>query len=106
MYCYFEQIKCWTRRGLFKPRYYCNFKILVVSYSIVMLFITTMGVIEPKALLLSNSKLLNINGRRGGGSGLFNPSHKSLLFYMMMIEGSKVQSNLGLEKKSHGNQTG
>ena len=34
-----------------------------------MLFITTMGVIEPKALLLSNSKLLNINGRRAGGGG-------------------------------------
>ena len=66
-----------------------------------------MGVIEPKALLLSNSKLLNINGRRGGGGGGGGGGGVGYLIqainhYMMMIEGS----NLGLEKKSHGNQTG
>ena len=68
MYCYFEQIKCWTRRGgggggagggggggVFKPRHYCNFKI-VLCYSL-----------QQWRL---NSKLLNINGGGGGGGSL------------------------------------
>ena len=50
--------------GLFKPRHYCNFKI-VVCYSL-----QQWGLLNLRhALLLSNSILLTINGREGGGGG-------------------------------------